>query len=100
MFSRTIREVNKTTPFLSHLSTSFSLMPHSSSLWIDCFSEAKWDLAEWKRASEEKAKGKDFVTWPHEHPILPSQVALAKVNGVYFIMSKIMSFPVKISQNS
>jgi len=35
-----------------------------------------------ERASEEKAKGKDFVTWPHEHPILPSQVALAKVNGV------------------
>ena len=98
MFSRTIREVNKTTPFLSHLSTSLSLMPQSSSLWIDCFSEAKRDMAEWKEPQRAKEKG--FVTWPHEHPILPSQVALAKVNRVYFIISKIMSFPVKISQNS
>ena len=53
-----------------------------------------------ERASEEEAKEKDFVTWSHKHPVLPSPVALAKVNGVYFIISKIMSFPVQISQNS
>ena len=53
-----------------------------------------------ERASEEEAKEEDFVTWPHKHPVLPSPVALAKVNGVYFIISKIMSLPVQISQNS